>query len=109
MTSQRLRKLNDIGFDFEPVETRWKRNLELVYEYKITHGHWNIAKSYSVGGINLVAFLQRQVRQYRIFQNGRKSPMTKERIDQFRMIGFDLDQPPVNLWGRGVKARHKTG
>lgn len=106
MTSERMSKLEDIGFDLDPRETKWKRSLELAHAYKSTTGKWSIPKDYVVDGIRPGAFLQRQVAQYRRFKNGVQSPMTPERIDALREIGFDLDKPPAELWLRMHSARH---
>jgi len=58
---KRLEKLKKIDFDFGPIETKWNDNLGLARQYREMHGNLNIQKSYSLSGINLGSWLQRQV------------------------------------------------
>lgn len=95
MTLERMEKLKKIGFDFDPIETKWNQNLDLARQYREMHGHFKIPKRYGVSGVNLGSWLQRQLHQYRLLQEGKKSSMTPERIEKLSKIGFALDAPPL--------------
>ena len=65
----------------------WNQRLEELKEYKEKHGNCNVPRGYSANK-PLGEWVRTQRKQYRLKQEGRKSTMTKARIDQLNAIGF---------------------
>ena len=87
LSQERITLLNDVGFDWDPLETEWQRNFEEVKEFKKINGHTNInTKTTSLGQWCLV-----QRRNYR------KGKLLQKRVDQLNSIGFDWD-PNETYW-----------
>ena len=37
-----IERLNDLGFDWDPIATRWEEMFRKLLEFKVLHGHTNV-------------------------------------------------------------------
>ena len=95
MSKERIEKLQNIGFDFDPPPEKtsiWDKRLEELIAYKAEHGNYNIPQSYTeVKG--LFNWLKFQKQEYRRKLRGEKSSMTDDRLQKLQAIDFDFFSP----------------
>jgi len=92
MTESRLQMLQAIGFAFDlgqqissAADERWRSRLSELKEYAESFGTLNVRQSHNP---SLYNWVQRQKACYRSKLEGKKSPLTAEREDALRAIGF---------------------
>ena len=92
MTESRLQMLEDIGFAFDlgqrissAADERWRDRLVELKEYLEDWGTLNVKQSRNP---SLYNWCQRQKACHRAKLEGKKSPLTNEREDALRSIGF---------------------
>ena len=87
LSSERIQKLNDIGFHWDAKESMWNFHYALLMMYKRQHGHVKVPQSHFVPQkegppINLGNWAQTQRQD---FKHGKISP---ERVAKLNEIGF---------------------
>eukprot|EP00984_Skeletonema_dohrnii_P014666 scaffold6187_cov113-Skeletonema_dohrnii-CCMP3373.AAC.2 len=92
MTESRLQMLESIGFAFDlgqqissAADERWRNRLTELKDYAEQWGTLNVKQSRNP---SLYNWCQRQKACYRAKREGKKSPLTAEREDALRSIGF---------------------
>lgn len=92
LTESRLQMLQAIGFAFDlgqqissAADERWRSRLSELKEYAESFGTLNVRQSHNP---SLYNWVQRQKACYRSKLEGKKSPLTAEREDALRAIGF---------------------
>ena len=92
ITEERIRELESIGFDWATTKTGlasiWSAQFQQLCEYKIQSGHCIVPQQYAANP-NLGRWVSAQRAQYKLFQKGKPSPMTEERIHELESIDFD--------------------
>ena len=92
MTSERIDRLDAIGFDWNPIITTWDKNYAELVAYKEEHGHCNINKENSSLG------------RWCSFQRKRhkKGNISPEQIAQLEKLGFRWNTNDVlsALWDK---------
>jgi hypothetical protein len=88
MTEEYIRELESIGFDWGTTKTDWSVRFQQLIEYKVQFGHCLVSKQYSAHP-ELRNWVLTQRRNYRLYQKGKPSPMTKERMRKLESIRFD--------------------
>jgi hypothetical protein len=79
LSSDRIKQLDDIGFDWDPFESQWKHGYAQLLVYKAENGHVNVPQRPRT-------LLGRWVRTQReSVKNGRLTPEHKAKLDE---IGF---------------------
>ena len=86
MTPERIAMLEDIGFDWNPLETRWREMLEQLVEYRYRTGNFNVAATAEYRSLR--NWVQSQREAYWKHQKGLPSTITEERIAMLNDIGF---------------------
>jgi len=95
MTTERIGKLEDIGFVWNACPGRsntWNLKFDELMEYKWKRGDCNVPREYEPNK-QLGIWVNEQRAQYHLFQQGKCSTMTIERIAKLAMIGFRWDVP----------------
>ena len=95
MTKERISKLKSIGFvwgvgqggDGLPNDELWKRRFEELKDYRKKYGNCLVPKRYQHNK-QLGTWVHHQRTQYKKFQKGENSHMTKERISKLDYIKF---------------------
>jgi len=88
MTQERSDALSKIGFDWGKQNIEWEAYFQMLQEFQEVHGHCQVPRDYSVNNYKLGSWANTQRAQYKIFKDGKYSPMTQERIDALEKIGF---------------------
>ena len=85
MTAEHIRALNGIGFDWgtskSGIDSIWTVRFQQIREYKAQFGHCRAAKP------KLSTWVKTQRRNYKLYQEGKPSLMTAERIRELESIG----------------------
>jgi superfamily II DNA or RNA helicase len=86
LTSERINRLNTLGFSWDPFDEQWERAFLALLSFKRIKGHCLVPRSCVHEGIKLGtwAFVQRQT----------KKRLTPDRIKRLDSIGFSWD--PIN-------------
>jgi hypothetical protein len=93
MTEEKIQKLTEWGFNWEykikrPENTApvrpWKHRYTQLVEFKEEHGHCLVPQHFPALG----NWVHTQRMDYRKFVKGRKSAMSKERLNKLNEIGF---------------------
>lgn len=82
LPADRLDALLNLGFDFDPLASRWAAGLNAVTEFHRTHGHLTIPNNYQPHGIRAAKWLRSQRREHHI---GRLSPNRTALLDALGM------------------------
>ena len=87
MTEKRIAKLESIGFEWN-INKNWEQRYAELEQYKAMYGNCNVPWKWSENS-QLANWVSQQRTQYRLYQEGKKSSMTKERIAKLESIGFE--------------------
>jgi len=96
LSPDRVQLLQQIGFDWEPLESLWLDSLRQLEEYQSEHGDCNVPKKYEPNP-ELGRWIDKQRQQYKLFQEGKHSHMTTRRIGMLEGLGFDWN-PHETAW-----------
>jgi len=87
LTDAREKALESLGFVWDSHRATWEERFHEIVQYQAMHGHTNLPSRYDVNP-RLSTWVKCQRRQFKLFQQGKKSHMTKERIAKLSSIGF---------------------
>eukprot|EP00985_Skeletonema_marinoi_P021764 scaffold13537_cov142-Skeletonema_marinoi.AAC.2 len=90
LTTERIDKLNEIGFVWDPFEDSWNEMLQQLIEYKDKHGDTLVPAKYPENR-QFGTWVVTQRYQHKCKQGGKDSPLTGERIAKLNEIGFIWD------------------
>jgi hypothetical protein len=88
MTAFRIKELESLSFEWEVCNTAWEDCLTELAEYRKINGHCNVPRRYSENP-KLGRWVGKQRTQYRLYVDGKKSPMTTFRIQELESLGFE--------------------
>jgi superfamily II DNA or RNA helicase len=86
------RALNQIGFDWDPINNRWERMFVELLEFKKKHGHVNVPQK-SRKYPKLAAWVAKQR-----FDKKKKRAVLAGRADRLDELGFTWAFSPVATW-----------
>jgi len=91
MTDEHIRALDGIGFDWGKSKTDlasiWNVRLQQLCEFKVQFGHSVVPRKYA-DNPKLGRWVRNQRREYRLYKQGKPSPMREERIRELESVGF---------------------
>jgi hypothetical protein len=90
MTDERIKALERLSFVWDSHGAAWEDRLKELEQYKAVHKHCNVPSNYRANA-SLASWVKCQRRQWRLYQEGKESNMTKERIDQLLGMGFQFN------------------
>jgi hypothetical protein len=102
MTKFRIQELESLGFEWGGHSAAWEYRLSELADYRKIHGHCNVPQKYSETTKKLGKWVVTQRTHYRLHREGKKSPMTKFRIQELESLGFEW-KPSVGLGKRTPK------
>lgn len=76
---------------------QWNEKYEALRRYHHTHGHCNIPPNYGNDGKTLYRWLKRQRYHFKLKRDGKKSPMSKERVAALEKLQISWD-PQISQW-----------
>jgi hypothetical protein len=85
MTLSRIQSLEGLGFEWDTNGAAWNFRFSEFADYHRTHGHCNVPNKNN----GLSNWVKKQKPNYRLHQEGKKSPMTPHRIQLLESLGFD--------------------
>ena len=91
LSEERIKKLEEIGFDWYPLETQWEEAYSLLKEYKEEYGSTQVPKDFTYKSHNLGQWCQHHR------GDKRRGKLSEERIKKLEEIGFDWD-PIETQW-----------
>ena len=97
MTADHIRELESVGFEWELISTKWNEQFEQLREFTAQFGHCIVSVKYSASS-KLMKWVATQRRNCELYQEGKPSPMTAERIRELKNVGFELKTPNEALW-----------
>ena len=97
MTKERVKALNNIGFDWGAIPYRnplnfkgWQRRYEELKQFKARTGHYRIPQNFTQNKA-LGRWVSTQRQEYKFLITDRPSQMTIERAEALNDIGFDWE------------------
>jgi hypothetical protein len=90
MTAERIQELESIGFEWEPNHVAWRLRFRQLREFKAEFGHCRVPTKYSENP-TLGQWVSTQRHNFKLFQEGKSSRMTAERIQELERVGFEWE------------------
>jgi len=90
LSDERIRLLNKIGFIWNSHDAVWEERWNELAMYKRIHGDCIVPSNYEKNP-QLAVWVKRQRRQYKFYNEGKPTSMTKERIAKLEKLGFAWD------------------
>jgi hypothetical protein len=92
MTEDRIRTLDSIGFNWGKSQTdcltyTWSARFEQLLEFKAQFGHYLVPEQYAANP-TLGRWVKTQRCSYKLYQEGKPSPMTAEHIRELDSVEF---------------------
>ena len=87
MTADRIRVLESVGFEWETTVGFWKERVDQLREFKVQFGHCLVPIKYAAN-LKLGKWVSNQRSNYKLYQEGKPSPMTESRFLALNGIGF---------------------
>jgi hypothetical protein len=82
LSKEQIRKLEEIGFEWDPFETAWHQMFGELKAFKRTEGHCNVPANDSKNAA-LGRWVKKQQQIYR------KGKLSKDRTKQLKSLGFE--------------------
>jgi hypothetical protein len=94
--AEQIRALNGIGFDWGTSQTDWSVRFQQMCEFKVQFGHCVVPRQYTANP-KLGRWISNQRNNYRLYQGGKPSSMTEERIRELESVGFEWGTSKTDL------------
>ena len=88
MTVERIRALDDVGFDWRANKTDWSARFQQLCKYKAQFANCLVPQRYAANP-RLGLWVSKQRRHYRLQKEGKTSDMTAEHSRALQNVGFD--------------------
>ena len=98
LTDERVRRLNGIGFIWDPYSEQWEEAFNALQIYSSEHGHCDVTQSFKVNGLLLGSWV--------VIQRRKKGQLSADRINRLNSIGFIWD-PIAERWNTAFLALQK--
>ena len=82
LSQERIDRLNELGFDWDPRESDWNQQYALLVEFQIQNDHCNVSRNHPQ-----YSSLARWTQTQRM----KKNKLSEERIDKLNQLGFVWD------------------
>ncbi|MDB4071343.1 Helicase associated domain protein [Amylibacter sp.] len=92
LTSERLDKLNALGFILDPFSEKWELGFSKLKQYKEREGHFSVPKGHKEDDLNLKDWISTQRKN--------RDKLNPERIEKLHALGFVFD-PLIEKWELG--------
>jgi superfamily II DNA or RNA helicase len=98
LTPDQLKRLNDLGFSWDPVAELWEQGFAALQKFHMREGHCRVPYRHEEDGLNLGVWVGSQ--------RWNKNNLTPDRLNRLNSLSFVLD-PYVELWEQGFAALQK--
>lgn len=99
MTPERIEALNSIGFVWDRLSTKWSQKFDELVGYKEVHGNCLVPRCYKENA-ELGRWINTQRVEYKKKQDGKRSALTRERIEKLEAVGFQWKDPRIGKGGQ---------
>lgn len=89
LNNKREAALESLGFVWDSHAEAWTERWNELKDFRDVYGHCNVPKTYTFNR-QLAIWVKSQRRHYRLHEQGKKTPMTRERIIKLLQLGFDF-------------------
>ena len=100
LTPNQIRRLNLLGFSWDPQEEDWDEAFNTLKKYRDREGHCRVAQKLKVGGLGLGIWVNTQRHLHA------KNMLSLERINRLNILGFSWD-PLAEQWEEAFVALEK--
>ena len=100
LTPDRIRRLDCLGFIWDPREDDWEEAFNLLRKIRDEQGHCRIAQKLNIDGVRLGSWVNRQRNLYA------KNQVEAERFRRLSSLGFSWD-PRTEQWDEAFEALQK--
>jgi hypothetical protein len=87
MTLSRIQELESLAFEWDSHGAAWENRLSELADYCKSHGHCNVPQRCSENP-KLGKWVSKQRTEYKLYLEGKTSPMTPSRILELESLGF---------------------
>jgi superfamily II DNA or RNA helicase len=98
LTPDRLKRLNDLGFSWDPIAEHWEQGFAALQKFQKREGHCRVPKGHEEDGLNLGNWVH--VRRIG------KEDLTPDRFERLNALGFSWD-PVAEDWEQNCAALQK--
>ena len=98
LTPARLKRLNSLGFRWDPHAELWEQNFTALQKFRKREGHCCVAAKHQIGGLKLGMWVQSQ--------RSKKDSLTLDRVKRLNSLGFIWD-PLAKQWEQNFAALQK--
>jgi superfamily II DNA or RNA helicase len=96
LTNDQVSKLNDLGFDWDPIDSQWEKGFEALKKYRAVHGNCLVTARYrDEDGVNLGNWVSKQ--------RTKETSLSTSQRERLNNIRFEWD-PRTSEWDRGLEA-----
>ena len=101
MTAERVRAFESVDFEWESRDM-WNERFEQLCEFKAQFGHCVVPVKYAAKTKKLGSWVATQRHFCKLYQEGKASRMTAERIRALESVGFEWKAPTIknDLWNQ---------
>jgi hypothetical protein len=92
LSTERLKRLDDIGFVWDPFAEAWEEGFNKLLQFKEAEGHCGVPRGFKLDGFNLGVWVGSQRRK--------QDNLSTERLKRLDDIGFVWD-PLTEAWEEG--------
>ena len=89
LTPDRLKRLNSLGFSWNPHAEQWEEAFSALKEYRKNRGHCLVTQTTQSKGIKLGSWV--------VQQRGKKGSLTTTQVERLNSLGFSWD-PVSDMW-----------
>lgn len=95
LNKSQAKLIEEIGLDalVDKREGKWQKHIDQLLTFRSVHGHCLVPNQYPKNQ-GLATWCKRQRQTYRLHLQGKDTPLTSERIDQLKMMGFEFEVTP---------------
>ena len=95
LTPDRLKRLNSLGFSWDPFAEQWEQNFSALQKFRKREGHCRVEKGHKVKGVNLSVWVNKQ--------RAKKDWLTPDQLKRLDSLGFSWD-PYAEQWDQNFAA-----
>jgi hypothetical protein len=88
ITALRIHALESVGFEWGSRSAAWEDRLSELADFRRIHGHCNVPRFYS-GNTKLGNWVNKQRCNYKLYLEGKTSPMSIYRLQALKKLGFE--------------------
>jgi hypothetical protein len=89
LSTEQINSLNEINFDWDPLNEKWERGFTALQKYHQKNGHCNAGKYDIIDGLKLDRWI--------IKQRNNKAELTSEQLDKLNSLNFHWS-PFIDRW-----------